>query len=583
MKNIIKSLDKNILIIFLFLISIIMPLIWMEGDFLYIPEEALFINYQSLFEKNLYAWNEKINYGAPSESWYMSLLIPNAVFYKLLSLLNLNNHFIQIIFLQFILFITLISIGYFLKLFTNNKIIILTCSLFYIFNLYFYSSITYSAKMYQMILMPLFFVWMYRYLETKYIKYAIYNFLGLFSFQAIFSNLPQLLATFLVYLLAISYFVLAQNQGILSFSKKCWRKILFFFILIIPLFFYFGSVYYFSMIYGQDISELKSQLSFKVLTSPLYQIFQLRGAWWENQGYDGVYYNHWREFYNNSYRSAISFLITIFALSGALFTRKKNYILFLIFFLIFTLLASGSAFYPKIYEWLYMNIPFFYIFREPWAKFMPLVIFTLTALLALTLDSIKLVNIKKWVVLAYISLFVFVSVNSYPFFSPDFFDRSNLRWKKIFIKPPEYWYQYKEWTKENKDSYILPIPYQVDPYYKWYAGEIGNANVLMYNLFGHTNITGALSYHAILGKFGRVLDIFKEQDNYNFIKLGTIDHILEQKDIDYSLLNINLDRQNNIKSFFNENASINFSDKLFIYDIKPQFYLPRIYVAGVTH
>lgn len=573
-KNIFLNFIKNrSLSVVFFLLSIILPIIWLSGGMIYKPEESVFANYQGIYEKNLYSWNDKINYGEPAAQWDHTVLIPNAFFYKLLSLIGLSNHFIQIIFLEAVIFFILLSIKLFLELFTRDKIILLTGSLFYLFNFYLIASITYSAKMYQLILMPLFFLFVYRYLETKKNKYAIYNFLVFFIFQAIFTNLPQVIVTFFVYFIAIGYFIFIKRLRLIFFIKSYWRQLSLFAILIFPLLLYHAMVYYFASLYGQSISDsIKNQSSFKALTSPLYLVYQLRGVWWENQGYDGVMYNLWYNFYNNYFNIISSFILLIFSLVVHIKYKTRESLFFLVLLIFSLSLASGFVFAPEIYEWMYKNIPFFNMFREPWAKFIPLVIFSLTVSLVLSLKVLQ----RKVICFFILSLIISRII---PFISIDFFDRENLKWKKIFIKPPEHWRQYESWSRENKDAYVLPLPYLTDLYYQWYQTNYGNAYGVMSDLFGYTNIIGLPSHYSQLNQAGKLFESFSaNKRDIDMLKIFPVDYLLEQKDVNTSLLKEDYSNQEKIKKYFFNQPFLSFNDKIKLYEIRSEYKLPKIYI-----
>lgn len=555
-----------------------MPLIWLRGDFLFASEESGFANYQRIIDKNLFSWNEKENYGLASAPGDHTMIMPNGLFYKILSVSGLDNHHIQIIFLQIFLLASLLAISYLLRLFTNNKAIILAGSLLYLFNYYFTSTIFQSAKMFQLILLPLFFLFLYKFLKTEDYKYAIYNFLSFFLLQAIFCNLPQLATTLFVYIIAVSFFILAEKISWFYFLKKYFLKLLSFFVLLVPIFIYQGLVL--SLLLN-NFSDIRTVSTFQAIGAPLWQIFQFRGGWWEYAGFQGLAYNCWLFFYDNIFVILHSFLVFALAISF-LFLKKTrsaaNLVLFS-FLLIFILFASGSSFRPGIYLWFYDHFPFFYIFREPFSKFMPLVLLLVVILLAISLDDIykRFKNkISKKLFIA--GALLLVLVGCLPLFSSNFFDRTNSGWKKTFIKLPAYWQEYSSWSNGHQDSFILPYPFLTEGFdldYKWYDENLGNSNARVYNIFGNSNFIG--DYYSPIAPYNKILKIFAEKNNFNFVKLGTVDYLLEQNDVDQAKIKKLLEWESGVKRYFKEENFKDFDDKLSIHKIKNEYFLPLFY------
>lgn len=558
-------------------LSIILPQIWLAGDFLFVSEERLFINYQVLIPANLYSWTSA-GYGSPAAIWNHTLLVPNAILFHLLSYLGLSNYLIQKIFLSLVLFLIFVAIAYLLKIFTKNKLFIFLGAFFYAFNFYTLSIHFYTARMFQLILMPLFFVFLFKYLDTKNYKYAVYNFFALLFLQAIFCNLPQLLATFFVYVVAIAYYIIVKQIKVCYFFREFSKKLIYFFLLLAPIIIYHSLINYFSFIVTTGgFDAVRKAAFFKAIGSKLYLLFQLRGSWWEYLGWQGITYNHWLSFYDSKI-VIISLYIAILPIFINLCYHKKNkreHFLFYVTLIVFMLLTSGSSFYPSIYNWMYENIPFFSIFREPWAKFMPLLLMNIIILLVISLRNI---NSRMVAVVILLS----VVIQARPFFSYNFFDHLNKGWKRVLIQPPDYWYEYKTWTAENKGKSILVFPIFQAPIdylrYNWYSGDLGNANndALLYQIFSYAN---NINFDIIdkNSQYKSITQSFRANYNNDFIKLGTIDYILYQSDLDYAQMRILAEKQSGIRSYFQEKPIVSFGNKLFLYKIRPEYFLPHIY------
>lgn len=571
MKMIIK---KEIVFILLFAaISIILPIIWIPKDSVYFSEEDNFGNYQKIIYKNTSSWDYSVNAGNPNDPGQYTVIIPNGIVHYFLSHLGLPNDIVQKVFLSLILLATFWAVNRFLRLFTDNKLIIIFGVLFYYLNFYTKSTPFYSAKMYQLILIPLIFTWTYLFLRTKQFKYAIYNFICLFIFQGIFSNLAAAASTFIVYFLAIAYFYVNESIGFISFLKSKIIPLIIYFCLLLPILINSGLVYVFSI--NNSIDSLKETNNFTALSSPVHLILQLRGSWWEFlNSSEGVSFNHWLWFYSNFFIALISFLFVGIGLYTLIIKKPdKRSLFFLVIFIIAIFLSSGSSFYPLLYKWLLDTIPFFFIFREPWSKFSPLLVWSLMTLITISLSKIK-PRYQKGIII--LSIFL-ILIRGIPFFSSNFFDRNTKRWSIPFIKLPVYWRKWQSWSINNRDKTVLLKPIN---YFKrnWYQENFGNVDHPLANIFGYTNSI----YKFNNNDLGGIINYFIDHNNTNFIKITSIDYLLDQKDIEKNPLYFDTRTalyNQKFLQYFQEKPILNFSNKLFLHVIKPEFALPRIYEA----
>ncbi len=569
----ITALKKYWLYVIFIIFSVVLPLIWLPKNYVFMSEEDNFANFQSVMYRNLYSWAPPVNNGQPVTLADQATIIPSGVFYFLFSQLHLPNDAIQKFYLSLIIVITLLSVAYFLTLFTNTKLIILTGAIFYYLNFYVWSTLFYSAKMSQIILAPLIFIFMYKYLETRKYQYAIYNFCALFLFQPIFTNLPVLFITLSLYPMSIIYFLIKKNLNVVFFIREYWSKMITFFLLTLPLFMYYAMIVFFSVISNDSFMRARQIIGPSKLYSTFDLIFQFRGAWWEFINSGGVEYNPWLWFYKHPFIVTISLFLVIVAVSSFLErTVKKTNLFWLVIYLISILLASGASFYPPLYQWMYDNVPFFYIFREPWAKFTPLLVFSTTVLLTISLD-----NKTRMQKLLTLFCLLLILVKGYPFFSDKLINNISRRWSIPLIKLPDYWNKYGEWSKTNQDKKILGIPVN---YFKrsWYKENIGNADHQLARLFGYAHVI----YYLPNNNFGIIMKYFVDQNNPNFYKIATIDYLLLQEDIDMRLPYYNnaiRTYSETLKNTLADRVVQQFGNKLFLYTIKPEFKLPQIYAA----
>lgn len=509
----------HVILLFLFGLT---PLLWFKEKYMQRSEEVGFLNYSYLWEKFLYGWSSHLNNGAPATVVDHIILYPVGFFYKVASVLGIPNYLIQRLFLVLVYWLIIYSIYKLIYYFSKDKVISFLSVLFYTLTFYLITTIFYTAKMLQLFLMPLFFYLFIRYLETKKVNYLLLNFIVLFTFQAIFCNLPIAIATFFVYLIALTYYYTTQVN--LNKIIKDFKYIFYFFLTFIPVFLNVFIFYYFSVIYNRKYEKIL--FSILRLHTKLINIFQLfRGAWWEPQ----AVYNPWQFFYDNPFIILISFVLFGFVFIG-LFKRKENtklrkeYLFWSLFFLFFMFLTHGAEPpFSFIYDWMYYKLPYFALFREPWAKFSPLLIFSSTVLFAHTLRTLR--NYKK---IVYPLIFLLVLIHGSILFSNRVFNHKNPGPGDTDVLVPQYWFEARDWSKEHKNDNILALPvfFKYYYYHQWYKDEIGNYNGNLHYTFLYSNSisndysNGPLDKAVLLGQY-----------NPKILPLWNIRYILNQKEI----------------------------------------------------
>jgi len=563
---------KNIILALL----ISLPFLWIPGDFMINGEDLHFMNYETFLNRAIFAWAKNFGYGDIASPVDHSLIFFQSIFYKILCILGINSFLIQKIYISFCILFLFSSFYLFSRIFTKNKLIFALSFGTYFFNFYTSGAFLYPAKIFQLILLPLLFWLTYKFLETQKKIYIALHFVFFFIFQSIFTNIAQLTALIFVYPLAIFFFKISHKN--ISLNKLLKEFFVFWFITI-PIYFYHGLVWYFSVY--KESSDLLSFNTFSAIHSSISRIFQFRGAWFEDQVFMGIPYNHWYGFYNSIPIVAISFLIIIIPLFVFLLTNqfKNNKVNFwLTSFLFFIALASGFSFFPNLYPFLFEHLVLLKIFREPWAKFMPLVIFSFSALQVYFLQIILRERKKiSGLLLFFYGCLIFI--RGYPFFSLNFYQK-NVGFKQTFIKPPSYWWEYKDWSEKNslKDINILPLPYphnNLDMLFNWYGqGQMGNWNGPMAFVFGSTNVF----LEVPLYNHPKVLEPFLKNKDFNFIKLGKLNYVLLQNDVE---ILENKDKYvwelEKINDYIGELAK-QFGNKLFLYKVKDDYFLPHFYI-----
>lgn len=560
--------------IVLFLIGLL-PIFWFKGNFVIRPEELSYINYSFLLEKYIYAWSTHTSNGLPSTYSNQLILFPVGLIYSFFEILHLGEQQIQKIILVLFFESALFS-SYFLfsKFSKNNKLSFLS-SIFYTFNFYTLSIPFYTAKMIQLALIPLIFLITTNYFKTKKIKYIFINFIVIFLCQGIFSNIANTATTISIYFLAFFYH-LYTNKHEINWNHQV-KAFLAYLIAIFPIMLNIGLIFYYSVLGNNLYVKLRNTNAFAntFLSTPISKIFTIfHGAWWENS----KVYNPWFDYFNNPLVLLSSAILFSFLLIGFLTIKKKkmamrkSYIFWLLIFCGFLFLVKGINHpFGSLYKFIFFNLPGFFIFREPWAKFTPLLTFSGSMLLLLTLDSMS--KHKRIIYMA--TLLVFL--NALPFFTANVIGHSGSGYSDVDILIPKYWKSIHAWSKEaentNLNIFDTPVIYGTQEYYNWQGYEKGN-------------LTGSFAYTYLYSN-----SVNKLNDptgiHYEFLKvyspkllsLFNINYVLDQTDVVRVGKNINYSTEQLVEDgVIEKTPTINFG-KLNLYKVQPEFFLPRIYPA----
>lgn len=417
------------------------------SNYLSYGEERAYINYDSMNYRYNSIWGSKNNFGSITQ--YTLLLPTLGTFWNIckqfnLSLLNTEKLFI-FVFVFFSLLFSYLSIKYF----TKRILISIILSLLFISTYNYYSGVFYSLRLIHYLLLPLtLFLWL-KYDETNNYLYVFVNLLLSILLISIGANPPQMIGA---YSFIILYVIFSTE------SKKIVNSVIFLAPLLLNIIF----VAIFHLLYIQNSGNIIHTdpflLNWSASASSISQIFRFFGGWWDYGSHRGLMYNNLTWYYH----SDIGFFITylpIFIVTLLLVTsvrQKLNLKIRVIFLLlIFIFFAKGSAFpFNLIFDFLF-TINIFKIFREPWAKFVPNVIFLVY--IAIAVLSIDL-NIKIYRVIV-VLLGIVLIFQLIPFiFNKHLVDR-NRDWRKQDVVIPSYWLNLQKWSQKYLvDKRVLILP-----------------------------------------------------------------------------------------------------------------------------
>jgi len=205
-----------------------------------------------------------------------------------------------------------------------------------------------------------------------------------------------------VYLLLVisfaAYFLVVMHKKIKTIGLKIAKYVAFNLILLFLLNVWWTLPYMVALLGNANIFGRATTWYFDISTKPstFLELFRLLG--------EGNFYQVGRvpasDFYLNPIISLVLYAIVIFSLSALLLYRRRNRFYSLIIYFAFIFLLSlfiTSGINPPlgvVNTFAFEYVPFFKVFRAPWGKLMLLAIFSLSALLAFSLESISKNNNK---------------------------------------------------------------------------------------------------------------------------------------------------------------------------------------------
>jgi len=558
-----------------------LPFIWFSNNYIaHPPEEVGFIDYRFLFDKYLYAWTSHINNGDPIAPYDYLGFFPGGMVYIVLDYFNVPIYIAQRFTIILLFSMQVFFVYKFVLLLTNSKIVSSISIMYSVASVFTYSSLLYTPKMSVAVLLPAFSYFIVIYIRTRDSLYIWINFLVALIFLGVFMNAPLAVVAYSSYIIGLAYLVVSKE---VSLRKFPYLPIVKFFSPLLLLAVYVFFIYYHSLYHmytsNNEMATNVAHLS-RTGVAELANIYDFfRGAWWDHEMHN---YNRHLWFYDNPLARITSLILLITSFIGIFYLYKLNYrrlyVYWVLLFVLILFLTNGSS--PPfgiLYSILYDNIPFFHMFREPWAKFTPLLIFISTIMFAYSI-KILLDNKNKQYILLIISSLL---IHTYPLFTRDAIAHINNKHTHSDVLFPDYYEEIREWSKKYKDEnfLVLPFNYNDREVFKWYSEDIGNAYVDSYiyvtkYLFNVVNNSATTSYvhHKKFLNFDESL-----------LKLFGVKYVLVNNDIQYYPLSkykfdpydyiVDFD---DIKEFVYETPEKIFGNSIYIYKVKQPYFEPII-------
>jgi len=563
---------------------------------------AFFYNSSTLFNVYKYAWISQFLTGIPSGQ--SMLMLPFSGLFNLFTSFGLSSYIQQAFVYFLVLFVSMVFMYLFVyKLFgyrVDKKMIAAISAIFYAFNPL--VMINYWVQgMLSIYLVPFIPVVLYFFLmglkKQKFI-YILLMSLVISFFSIAFLNpaflIPMIiiLSLFFIYRIVLCWknkdkvkkmFIHTAVLVIFTFLINSW--------FILP---FVTSVteYYTIAITAMDPLSTLIGASRSTSLTTLFRLLPLKlnaGIW--------AYKNPvWRYYYNNPLFILLGIFVFFLILTPLILRGKDKNVLFFVLLLIAGLFLCLGINSPIgfIFKWMFTHIPYFYMFRSPYSKFVPFLLVSYSVLF-----GVGLASFYKWVKcrmeLRYVKLmlaiiiFLTCGVYVFPLWSGSAVNTPiAIRGNKIssFIEVPSYYSNIARYfCKDPTDYRILSLPSRPSGYvgFDWEYGYDGPDYTHI--LYKHTTISSMTD--ADFYPSARVLSELKVQNLtggllYRITTLFGVKYIVIQNDVDIThgnYLGKKLTSQQELKLVLSQLGIplIHSFGKLDLYKISDDYFLPHIY------
>ena len=311
------------------------------------------------------------------------------------------------------------------------------------------------------------------------VKYAIYaNFVLLISISAnvnlaVTSVIPIMLLAYLIFFIAINPKKIRQSVLYALIFAGIWVLL---------------NVWWFLpfVINSLQFNQVSGVFTFqKIDTGQFHNFFRFLGSWgWYDNHNGSFYFSYWTNF-DQPLFLILSYGITAIALLALLLNYKNKHVrFFAIMALVGLFLAKGSTPpFGEMYNYLYTHIKILWIYREPWAKFTPIHLFSISILFGCSIAYLFDYFRRKAPLLAFLIPplgLCLVLVVAFPLLTGKIIWNTNTGlMRSNYVSIPGYWNDANSWFSSNtsQDERVMLIPptgYAVG--HKWEHGFFAGDN-----------------------------------------------------------------------------------------------------------
>jgi len=438
-----------------FVVIFFWPFLWFEEDFILGADEYSH-QYSTSYLKKFASqtWNGFINAGYHTldiQNWFPHILVN--------SLLEIvfDNWLVERIYFSILIFAT----AFILYSLLHNKYKIskwatFPAIVFYFINLYTITNLqAYNVRLIFLCL-PLLLLVMEQYkVNRNPLKTALLLALAFLPLTQVSVNVPALSVCFILLVLYAVYFLFMRE---ITFSNL-GKMVLYFTVAYLWLNIWWMAVLIPNMLSASEAfaTTAGGAALRNVALLGLHNIFRGMGYWafFAGVGADHRYIEISR-FFEMPPGVLLSFTAPVLAGLALLKKGREKHIVlfFLCLMLFFMFLAKGThGPFGYFYDWAWDNIKMFWIYRDPWAKFTPVVILSQCILIAFTLDWILEKITPRFQKIARNSTLV-VTVGILLIFNSNIFASDYYgTMRSLHVKVPDYWKEFENFDKTNDLEY----------------------------------------------------------------------------------------------------------------------------------
>lgn len=542
------------------LFASLLPLLWFKkGHFIAGGDIAAFIGLDNYLKFLPYAWDEQVMAGR--HNFAPHFILPYGAFWCFFKMLSVPGNVIELIWACVTLFISSLSMYHLIGILvpgSRGKWGRLIGSLLYIINPFLANIPLFTQYNLAPIYMftPLVFAFFAQGLHANDVK-------NRFLFASLIALCSPLFASAslnITHLFVMGFLLFLYFVFFIGTNRACVGGA-FLFAGICAVLYLLTNLWWISISFTKMVSMsgtvAQSHGGWEVLKAThLYDAFRLLGSWAWRTGHRELLYFPYFEAYDRWY-----FVLAEFGLLILLFTalwQKSLAGLFAGF------LALTGLFFVKgstgplgfIYTWMWKHVPGFWIFREPFAKFMPLVTVAYAILMAISCDQLldtlceriraaaarlgkTAASLISWIPDAVpVLLIATLVLLSFPLITGQcIWDYYNGEMRSLHVKVPDYWHRAADWFKKNDpDARILPLPKTGygKSCFNWESGFNAECSpvknlfpnpLIYYEDFPHNPFQKFLN-----GAFDAVKDVPVSSQVWRQLGIG---YIVHQRDVDW--------------------------------------------------
>lgn len=486
------SYSEKVYIILTLLLGFV-PVLWFKGQ-LVAGEEFYAVDYGRWGQIFSHTWFNRGNFGQPSQLLAFKL---QEWFFDLFKFLHVSNAY-SLMFWHVLLSMAGALGAYLLcreflgpkELGKNkfNPFVGFIVAVFYTFNPFFLNISPLLVPPRMVVAILPFILWLLLKYQHKYeFKWIWFLTLVLFVATPVFVNLPAGVIFFAPIGLYFLYSFITKPK---LFPKLSLHLIAFFLLWFLTNVWWMYPTLRLIMAHMGSI-QFSSSTFLATNASPISDVISQFGSWAFREKAGNYYYFD----YNTAYYTLPLVFLKYFSFGLILYfahrllkirghDRIYNGIFFLLLFILGIFLSKGtSGVFGSFFEFLFKHFPGFWVFREPYLKFLPLAAVASVPLIAAgiteVLHSEHSLMKKKITLYAVFVGFIFVG---YPFLTGGMIWKINdASFRSYIISPPPVWEKFAREWKPSDSTYLLFPSQGFTEKYNWLSGYAGNKFLMFTN------------------------------------------------------------------------------------------------------